>query len=180
MWFCNKWLAQANNNRWLLVLYIGTLLLCGVVMTGCSQNAVFTPSVADLNAKAQVLLQQGDAPAAIARLESARDLSPEEPNTLFNLAVAYLTADQPEKAIPLLEKLDHEQKLTGKKLNQTLGVAYESAADRLAGQEKLTPEQVSQAVEFYQKAIGQLERLDKRERIPGLQEQIATVQKKLS
>jgi tetratricopeptide (TPR) repeat protein len=117
------------------------LVMLILVLSGCGgQGLMNRPSVAELNQKAQLLLSQGDATSAIGRLESALDLDPNQPNTLFNLAIAYQQTGKQNKAIPLLEKLLTTNDRPGPRLpaevednvRQALSVAYEAQADTLA------------------------------------------------
>ncbi|MEB3205864.1 MAG: tetratricopeptide repeat protein, partial [Vampirovibrionales bacterium] len=86
--------------------------------------------VAQLNLKAQQLLENGQPEAAIARLESALDLSANEPATLYNLAIAYEKAGYPLKSARTFEQLLALNPQQGSRLNpaeihKSLGVLYE-------------------------------------------------------
>lgn len=117
---------------WLLTLGMGFLLLTS--LTGCQGVSVYQRSVADLNTKAQAYLQQGDSAKAICRLEAALELMPDEPNTLYNLAVAYRDNQRFEEAIQSfsslleLKKSDPKQKVA---LTRSLGIVHEERADQL-------------------------------------------------
>jgi tetratricopeptide (TPR) repeat protein len=90
--------------------------------------------VAQLNLKAQELLQNGQAEAAIARLESALDLAPQEPGTLYNLAIAYEKAGHPLESVKAFEQLltlnpNQGPQLNPSEIHKSLGVLYEAIAE---------------------------------------------------
>jgi predicted Zn-dependent protease len=114
------------------VRYIFCWGVACLLMTGCSEKSVYTPSIADLNQRAQGMLASGQVEQAIGRLEAAHDLNPDEPATLFNLAVAYQTKGELEKAIPLLETLEQKGTFQPDAVKKTLGMVYEALADRHA------------------------------------------------
>jgi tetratricopeptide (TPR) repeat protein len=110
------------------------LLLLGQL--GCQQSSVFQPSVAGLNQRAQQLLSEGRHDDAIARLQSALDLSPNDLTTQYNLAIAYQTANRNEAALPLLEGLRaHVQDAQKDRVLQSLAIAYEAQGDALIQQQ---------------------------------------------
>ena len=103
-----------------------------LVLTGCQQNVVYQRSMAELNEKAQALMASGDIDGAVSRLEAAHDLQPDEPNTTYNLAIAYQTQGSYDKAIPLLKHLVEKSQLDKAQVQKTLGITYEAKADQLA------------------------------------------------
>ncbi len=103
-----------------------------LVLTGCQQNMVYQRSMAELNEKAQALMASGDIDGAVSRLEAAHDLQPDEPNTTYNLAIAYQTQGSYDKAIPLLKQLVEKSQLDQAQVHKTLGITYEAKADQLA------------------------------------------------
>ncbi|MBX2860637.1 MAG: tetratricopeptide repeat protein [Vampirovibrio sp.] len=113
-----------------LVAITLTIVTC-VTMTGCNESIVYKRSIGDLNQKAQTLLQQGDTAGAVARLESALDLDPEEPSTLFNLAVAYRANGDLNKSIQAFKTLLEQGGGDKGKLLKSLGVVYEEIGDTL-------------------------------------------------
>jgi tetratricopeptide (TPR) repeat protein len=142
------------------------LLLTGLLLfggAGCSQKAVYNRSIADLNQKAQQLLQQGDAAGAVSRLESALDLNPEEPLTLHNLAIAYEAKGDYDRSIQSFEKLltlkSLGSGLDAKRIKQSLAVVYESKADKLMSEadeatENKTPETDAKTAALKEEALG--------------------------
>lgn len=109
------------------------LLVSVLSFTGCKQDVVYQRSMSELNQKAQALLAAGDVDGAVSRLEAAHDLQPDEPNTTFNLAVAYQTQGSYDKAIPLLRQLVEQGALDKSQILKTLGITYEAKADELIG-----------------------------------------------
>ncbi|WP_303673156.1 tetratricopeptide repeat protein [Vampirovibrio chlorellavorus] len=103
-----------------------------LVLTGCQQNVVYQRSMAELNEKAEALMASGDIDGAVSRLEAAHDLQPDEPNTTYNLAIAYQTQGSYDKAIPLLKQLVEKSQLDKAQVQKTLGITYEAKADQLA------------------------------------------------
>ena len=114
-----------------------TLALCALALlsTGCNRNFVYQRSVSELNNKATAMIAQGDIAGAIARLESARDLMPQEPSLLYNLALAYEANQQPDKAIALLGEFleQHPGDPLAPAAMKSLGVLWESQGDALLG-----------------------------------------------
>ncbi|WP_373532701.1 tetratricopeptide repeat protein [Vampirovibrio sp.] len=115
------------------ILFITAILAAGLHFSGCQQNMVYQRSMAELNQKAQALMASGDVDGAVSRLEAAHDLQPEEPNTTYNLAIAYQTQGSYDKAIPLLKQLIEQKQLDTAQIQKTLGITYEAKADTLAG-----------------------------------------------
>ena len=110
--------------------------LLALSLTGCQKDIVHQRSMAELTQKAQSMMQAGDYAGAVARLESAHDLQPEDVRTTFNLAVAYQMQGNNDKAIEffnqLLQKPGIEQGgINPAELHKNLGVCYEAKADQL-------------------------------------------------
>jgi len=63
------------------------------------------PAIAKLNASAQQAMAQGNTATAVARLESARELAPNQPELSHNLAAAYLANNNFEQAAALFDQL---------------------------------------------------------------------------
>ena len=116
--------ALWQRRTWLLLAFYG------LMTTGCADKAVYNPSIAGLNQKAQSLMQNGQTDTAIQRLESALDLNPAEVNTRYNLALAYQKKGDLDKAIPLLETLCLKPgSLDMNKILLSLGQVYETKGD---------------------------------------------------
>lgn len=116
-------------------------LLIALSFGGCQQDVVHQRSIAELNQKAQSMMQAGDYDGAISRLEAAHDLEPDEPNTTYNLAVAYQTKGEYEKAIgifsQLLQKPGPEgSPMSAAQIHRDLGITYEAQADKLEADAK--------------------------------------------
>jgi tetratricopeptide (TPR) repeat protein len=126
------WSKQPFHSAFVAAGLLVTLTLLG----GCQQDVVHQRSMAELNQKAQTMMQSGDVDGAIARLEAAHDLDPNEPNTTHNLAVAYQTKGDYDKAIALFTQLMGKPGMDKAELYKALGVTYEAKADQLAGQAK--------------------------------------------
>lgn len=166
--------------------FLYNLLLVSLIflpMSGCSKSAVYNPSIADLNQKAQAMLEAGDTQGAVNRLEAARDLNPKEPMTNYNLAIAYEKNSDSEKAIALFEEIleskSYPNGVTEAGLKKNLAITLESQADEYATQaEKLTEQKkANEANALTQKAIDNLEKsksifesLMKNNEIKGLDE----------
>jgi len=117
-----------------------SLVACAAIFLGFSgckaENMVHQRSISELNQKAQAMMQAGDYDGAISRLEAAHDLEPEEPNTTYNLAVAYQTKGEYQKAIvlfnTLLEKPGPDgSPMSAAELHKNMGITYEAQADKL-------------------------------------------------
>ncbi|MEB3245428.1 MAG: tetratricopeptide repeat protein [Vampirovibrionales bacterium] len=129
---------------------VSVALLVALVFAGCQpasqlandpEGVLDRKPVAELNLKAQALLQAGDAKAAIARLESALDLAPNDPGTLYNLALSYEQSGESARSIALFEQLLQLNAPGIPKLNvhKSLGVLYEEQAARALKGELGTP-----------------------------------------
>ena len=115
-------------NAFTTLFLVGTLL----AMSGCKQeDIVYQKSLADLNAKAQQMLQSGDVDGAISRLESAHDLEPNEPTTTFNLAIAYQMKGDYDKSIALFTQLLKTPGQDQAEIHKNLAITYETKADSL-------------------------------------------------
>ncbi|MBK8191295.1 MAG: tetratricopeptide repeat protein [Vampirovibrionales bacterium] len=144
---------------------VTTLSLCAAltILSGCNDSFVYQRSVSELNNKAAVMIAQGDAAGAVARLEAARDLMPKEPSLMYNLALAYQANKQPEKATALLAQFIEEfpnDKLAPGAL-KSLGVMEEAQGDAFLGQARqakgkndaaATARWTQQAQDSYQRA----------------------------
>jgi tetratricopeptide (TPR) repeat protein len=109
-------------------------LFLSLFLSACKGDIVHTRPMAELTQKAQALMASGDYEGAIARLESAHDLNPAEPNTTYNLALAYQAADKPLKAIPLVTELLDKHPAGAPKeaeLKKLLGMLWEAQGDSL-------------------------------------------------
>jgi tetratricopeptide (TPR) repeat protein len=146
--FCRRTLLSG----WILCMILGT--------AGCAEKSVHNPSIAALNQKAQVLIQGGQVDLAIQRLDVALDLNPNEPNTRFNLALAYQTKGSYDKAIPLLESLLKQPAgLDKNKLLLVLGQVYEAKGDaQPIGQDNLPNPQARRP--WYEKALAQYRQIN--------------------
>lgn len=156
-----------------------------VPLTGCKQDVVYQRSMSELNQKAQAMLASGDVNGAVARLEAAHDLQPDEPNTAFNLAIAYQTQGNYDKAIPLLNQLKENSGLDKAQVYKTLGITYEAKGDQLAAKVKEAEEQSkpdktqiqvleSESLQNYQLAIESYQQA-----LPGLKTEAEAVQKQV-
>lgn len=129
------YLALLAPHRVLTPFLAILLVASALTFAGCDKSMVYNPSVANLNKKAQELMAQGDAAGAVSRLESARDLNPNEPLTLYNLGIAYATNGQTGKAIVTFEELLAQKKypsgLSESQVLQSLSISYEALADQL-------------------------------------------------
>lgn len=76
------------------------ILFVSVLCTACINNI----AVQELNNKAQEYMQKGDVKSAICRLESSVDLDGNIFETRYNLAVAYIEAQEFQKAQKELEE----------------------------------------------------------------------------
>lgn|GEM_PF-2422540 len=123
-----------RGNRYAFTSLAIASVLMTLSLTACKGDIVHTRPMAELTQKAQALMASGDFEGAIARLESAHDLNPAEPNTTYNLALAYQAADKPLKAIPLVtELLDKHPAGVPKEgeLKKLLGMLWEAQGDQL-------------------------------------------------
>jgi tetratricopeptide (TPR) repeat protein len=132
----------------------------------------YTPSIAELNQKAQAMMTQGDTAGAISRLEAALDLQPNEPNTMHNLAVAYQAGGQHDKAIAMYQQLLEKKLFKPVEIYQSLGILHEEKADMVWGKAEIAKDDQNpdikkteaelrqqaldgyrQAIEMYKKSI---------------------------
>lgn len=111
----------------LLLVLLVSLFLLG----GCKESFVYQRSIAELNQKAQGMIAAGDYKGAIARLESALDLYPDEPTTMHNLAIAYQVDAQHEKALALFEKLLETEGMDKPTLYKSIGITHEAMGDQV-------------------------------------------------
>lgn len=148
----------------------GWLLLLPMLF-GCSQDLVYQRSVSELNQKAHQLMQQGDFQGAVSRLESARDLMPNESSIVYNLAIAYKENGQLDQSIETFEQFLEKFPSVAQKTNamRSLGVVMEEKADKLLAeawkqqQGKAKVEVVQQLSEdglgYYERAIALYEKM---------------------
>lgn len=145
-------------------------------VSGCSMPqsgyTPYTPSIAELNQKAQAMMTQGDTAGAISRLEAALDLQPNEPNTMHNLAVAYQAGGQHDKAIAMYQQLLEKKLFKPVEIYQSLGILHEEKADMVWGKAEIAKDDQNpdikkteaelrqqaldgyrQAIEMYKKSI---------------------------
>lgn len=125
-------MTQSFSNGVKAIVLSMAVIGLSLALTGCQQNVVYQRSMAELNEKAQALMASGDIDGAVSRLEAAHDLQPDEPNTTYNLAIAYQTQGSYDKAIPLLKQLVEKSQLDKAQVQKTLGITYEAKADLLA------------------------------------------------
>lgn len=187
-----KGLLQRRNG-FFGVLLITTLLLTGLA-SGCKRPLVYQRPISELNNKAEQLIQAGDYPGAVARLESAHDLQPNDAKTSQNLATAYHMAGSYDKAISLFTQLLDNPELEQATLQKFLGISYEAKGDELLAKAESEPdssqdhpateeekkrlkemgiESYELAIEYYNKAIPQTKQAD------VLQKQVETLQNSL-
>jgi tetratricopeptide (TPR) repeat protein len=179
--------------------FLLTTLLLMLLLSGCAKSAVYNPSIADLNQKAQTMLEAGDTQGAVNRLEAARDLNPKEPMTNYNLAIAYEKNSDSEKAIALfkeiLESKSYPNGVTEIGLKKNLAITLESQADEYTTQaDKLREEKKTNEAETLtqkalenltqsktifealmandQPALGNLQKEELKSHLEGLQQQI--------
>jgi tetratricopeptide (TPR) repeat protein len=115
-------------------LWTAALFATSLLLSACQSDIVHLRPMAELNQRAQTMMAAGDYTGAIARLESAHDLNPAEPNTTYNLALAYQAADKPLQAIPLIADLLDKHPAGAPAegaLKKTLGILWEARGDQL-------------------------------------------------
>lgn len=112
------------------ILLLMTILSISVVSTACISNF----AIKELNNKAQDYLNNGDVDSAICRLKSSLDLDSELYETHYNLAVAYLAADNQEDAITALKRVI-QLKPNYNDAYYSLGVANTTLAYKLMDRE---------------------------------------------
>lgn len=180
-----------TTTRWFNALIIATFVF---TLAGCKSqdDIVHQKSLSELNYKAQQLMQSGDLNGAVSRLEAAHDLSPTEPTTMFNLAVAYQMQGKYDDAIQLFNELLKQPGQDQAELHKNLGIAYEAKADTLNGQaakgtidsgmdNQTASEQQNQSIEAYKAALEHY-----KQALPGIknpapvQRQIQALETKLS
>ncbi len=131
-----------------LALPLSAVFLLAV--SGCqgSGNIAHQRSIAELNQKAQVMMQSGDYAGAVARLESAHDLEPEEPNTAYNLGMAYQSMGRFDQAIGIFTQILDKPQSGGPEaaeVRKALGITWEAKADKLASDAKAATEEKGKA-----------------------------------
>lgn len=182
-----------KKTRWFNFLTLSGLVVVGLfLLPACNQeDIVHQKSLAELNQKAQQMLQAGDVNGAVARLEAAHDLSPNEDNTTFNLAIAYQMQGSHDKAIVLFQQLLAKPGQDQGELYKNLGITYEAKADGLdsAARElekdpKADKSQIAtlkqQSMESYQLAKQNYEQaVSKVKNSDQIQKQITLIQSKL-
>ena len=135
------------------ILLLFTILSFSVMTTACINNL----AIQELNNKAELYLDKGDAQTAICRLKSSLDLDNEIFQTHYNLAMAYNSLGEYENAIEELNKTI-ELKPDFADAYFSLAVAKEAAAykviedniDEEGNPLDLTPELIS---DFENKAL---------------------------
>ena len=120
------------------------LLFIGVFCSACVNSL----AVYELNEKAMKLMEDGDTEGAISRWESCIDLDPNVYEARYNLANAYITANECGKA---LEHAIAAQNISKKEpmAHYMLAVAYDCSANQLL--ETKTPEGETVKKEFQNK-----------------------------
>ena len=98
------------------VFLILTLLMVSVLTTACINNF----AVQELNNKAKIYLEKGDTEKAISRLKSSLDLDDSIFETHYNLAIAYMKAEEYNLAKQSFEK--------AKSINDKVAELYYSIA----------------------------------------------------
>ncbi len=98
------------------VFLILTLLMVSVLTTACINNF----AVQELNNKAKIYLEKGDTEKAISRLKSSLDLDDSIFETHYNLAIAYMKAEEYNLAKQSFEK--------AKSINDNVAELYYSIA----------------------------------------------------
>lgn len=121
-----------------LVAFAALGILCSA--SGCQQDVVHQRSMAELNQKAQTLMNSGDYEGAVSRLEAAHDLQPEEPTTTYNLAIAYQMKGDHDKAIATFQQVLDKPGINKAEVLKALGISYEAKADKLAEEAKTLEE----------------------------------------
>ena len=146
----------------------GCLLLSGCV-SGDGGDIAHKRSMAELNIKAQKLLESGDVDGAIARLESAHDLEPNNTRTAFNLGVAYQAKGNHPKAIETFTALVGKGGIDQSEVERSLGISCEGQGEALLAQardEKAKPKpdaallqaKTDEAVGYFNAAIDHYEK----------------------
>jgi tetratricopeptide (TPR) repeat protein len=130
----NKHRSRHNAGFVSLSLIAFAIALLG--FSGCKTDVVHQRSISELNEKAQSMMQSGDYDGAISRLEAAHDLEPNEPNTTYNLAVAYQSKGEYGKAIAIFDELlqhpgPDNSPMSSAQIHKNMGITYEAQADKL-------------------------------------------------
>lgn len=162
-------------------------LLAILLMSACQSgggNIAHQRSIAELNLKAQELMQAGDAKGAVARLESALDLEPNNTQTQHNLAIAYQNAGDYDRAVAMFTQLKDAPGVDKPEMLKSLGIAYEAKADTLWGKaqenEKEKQPLEQEAGQYYQLALDSYQQsLDGLKHPEEVQAQIQALQEKL-
>jgi tetratricopeptide (TPR) repeat protein len=126
-----------NRMHW----YKQPLLIVGLLgmtafLGGCQKDVVHQRSIAELNQKAQAMMHAGDYDGAVARLEAAHDLQPEEPNTTHNLAIAYQMQGNYDKALAMFTELLDKPGMDKAEIQKSIGITAEAKADKLFAEAK--------------------------------------------
>jgi tetratricopeptide (TPR) repeat protein len=162
-----------------------------MIFSGCNQqDLVYQKSLAELNTKAQAMLQAGDVNGAVSRLEAAHDLAPDEPNTTMNLAVAYQMQGNHDKAIMLFQQLLDKPGQDKADIEKNLGITYEAKADELDAKSKGPEDGVKpdpaqmeqlkqQSLDSYQSAMNHYQASMDLKKSDEIEKQIAGIQAKL-
>jgi tetratricopeptide (TPR) repeat protein len=126
-----------NRTHWFKNTVL-TANLLGIVtfFGGCQQDVVHQRSIAELNQKAQAMMQAGDYNGAVARLEAAHDLQPEEPKTTHNLAIAYQMQGNYDKALAMFNELLLKSGIDKAEIQKSIGITAEAKADKLSAEAK--------------------------------------------
>jgi tetratricopeptide (TPR) repeat protein len=132
---------QGKTFRFQSLPLLTLALLLLVSASGCQSGTslVHQRSMAELNQKAQMLMQAGDTAGAVARLESAHDLEPNEPNTAYNLAMAYQSLGRFDQAIGVFTQILDKPVPGGPEpaeVRKAMGITWEAKADKLAAEAK--------------------------------------------
>jgi tetratricopeptide (TPR) repeat protein len=165
---------QVSRSWWPIYALLAYALIC----TGCTDKAVYNPSIAGLNQKAQAFMASGNVDAAIQRLESALDLSPTDAPTRYNLALAYQQKNALDKAIPLLEKLAEQPDTVDRnKVLLVLGQVFEAKGDAQPALPDGKPNPTAR-LPWYQKALNAYNKIQPR--TPDLDAHVQQLQQALS
>jgi tetratricopeptide (TPR) repeat protein len=162
-----------SGKHWTRMAATMTVLILS--LSGCQQmqqqDIAHQRSMAELNQKAQAMLQSGDVNGAVARLESAHDLSPDEPNTSYNLAVAYQAQGNYDKALEMFQQVQDKPGLNKAEIQKSIAITLEARADKTSDEAKkledgpkpdaakIAPlkqsatQDYQQAIEFYKQAL---------------------------
>lgn len=116
------------------ILMIFVALFMSIMCTACLNN-FNSFAVQELNNKAQEYLNKGDVEKAISRLESNVDIDGGVFETRYNLAVAYVRAEEFEKALAQL-KVAKELKPENAEVYYVTGVAAEGMANSIIEDDK--------------------------------------------